>query len=129
MEYFKPKFLLGLTATPERLDSKDVFALCDYNIVYEVRLKEAINKGWLVPFRYYGIYDETVKYEDIEFKNGKYNDKELVEALMLSKRGDLILNNYLKYNSKIAMGFCTSKKHGEYMAKYFSENGSRYATT
>ena len=41
MEYFTPKFLLGLTATPERLDSKDVFALCDYNMVYEVRLKEA----------------------------------------------------------------------------------------
>lgn len=60
MEYFKPKFLLGLTATPERLDNKDVFALCDYNIVYEVRFKEAINKGWLVPFRYYGIYDDTL---------------------------------------------------------------------
>ena len=43
IEYFKPKFLLGLTATPERLDNKDVFALCEYNIVYEVRLKEAIN--------------------------------------------------------------------------------------
>ncbi|MBU3134409.1 DEAD/DEAH box helicase family protein [Clostridium gasigenes] len=123
MEYFKPKFLLGLTATPERLDSKDVFSLCDYNNVYEVRLKDAINKGYLVPFRYYGIYDETVSYEDIEFKNGKYNDKELEEALMLSKRGNLILNNYLKYNSKTAMGFCSSRKHSEYMAKYFSENG------
>src|SRR5699024_7727405 len=65
INYFTPKFLLGLTATPERLDSKDVFALCDYNMVYEVRLKDAINKGWLVPFRYYGIYDETVNYEDI----------------------------------------------------------------
>ncbi|MBB6715568.1 DEAD/DEAH box helicase family protein [Clostridium gasigenes] len=123
MEYFKPKFLLGLTATPERLDSKDVFSLCDYNNVYEVRLKDAINKGYLVPFRYYGIYDETVSYEDIEFKNGKYNDKELEEALMLSKRGNLILNNYLKYNSKTAMGFCSSRKHAEYMAKYFSEKG------
>lgn len=47
LDYFKPKFLLGLTATPERLDNKDVFALCDYNNVYEIRLKEAINKGWL----------------------------------------------------------------------------------
>lgn len=122
IDYFTPKFLLGLTATPERLDSKDVFALCDYNMVYEVRLKDAINKGWLVPFRYYGIYDETVNYEGIDFKNGKYDDKQLEEALMLNKRGELILNNYLKYNSKRAMGFCTSRHHAEYMAKVFNEN-------
>lgn len=122
IDYFTPKFLLGLTATPERLDSKDVFALCDYNMVYEVRLKDAINKGWLVPFRYYGIYDETVNYEGIDYKNGKYDDKQLEEALMLNKRGELILNHYLKYNSKRAMGFCTSRHHAEYMAKVFNEN-------
>ena len=122
IDYFTPKFLLGLTATPERLDSKDVFALCDYNMVYEVRLKDAINKGWLVPFRYYGIYDETVNYEHIDYKNGKYDDKQLEEALMLNKRGEIILNHYLKYNSKRAIGFCTSRHHAEYMAKVFNEN-------
>lgn len=122
IDYFTPKFLLGLTAIPERLDSKDVFALCDYNMVYEVRLKDAINKGWLVPFRYYGIYDETVNYEDIDYKNGKYDDKQLEEALMLNKRGEVILNHYLKYNSKRAIGFCTSRHHAEYMAKVFNEN-------
>lgn len=123
IDYFTPKFLLGLTATPERLDSKDVFSLCDYNTVYEIRLSDAINKGYLVPFRYYGIYDQMVNYEDIEFKNGKYNDKELEEALMLDKRGELILKHYQKYNSSRALGFCSSKKHAEYMAKYFCENG------
>lgn len=122
INYFTPKFLLGLTATPERLDSKDVFALCDYNMVYEVRLKDAINKGWLVPFKYYGIYDETVNYEDIDYKYGKYDDKQLEEALMLNKRGELILNHYQKYNSQRAMGFCSSKHHAEYMAKVFNEN-------
>lgn len=122
IDYFTPKFLLGVTATPERLDSKDVFALCDYNMVYEVRLKDAINKGWLVPFRYYGIYDETVNYEHIDYKNGKYDDKQLEEALMLNKRGEVILNHYLKYNSKRAIGFCASRHHAEYMAKVFNEN-------
>lgn len=87
IDYFKPKFLLGLTATPERLDSRDVFALCDYNIVYEVRLSDAINKGYLDPFRYYGIYDDTVDYDHVEFKNGKYDEKSLEDALMLNKRG------------------------------------------
>lgn len=123
INYFTPKFLLGLTATPERLDSKDVFALCDYNMVYEVRLKDAINKGWLVPFRYYGIYDDTVDYTDIDYKNGRYDDKKLEEALKLNKRAELILNHYKKYNSKRAMGFCSTKGHAEYMAKYFCENG------
>lgn len=123
IEYFTPKYLLGLTATPERLDNKDVFALCDYNLVYDIRLKEAINKGWLVPFRYYGIYDETIDYSEIEFKNGKYNEEQLVKALNLENRIELILNHYKKYNSKQALGFCTSKVHAEAMAKYFSENG------
>jgi len=122
IEYFQPKFLLGLTATPERLDNQDVFALCDYNLVYEVRLKEAINKGWLVPFRYYGIYDET-DYSGIDFKNGKYNEKQLEEALSINKRADLILQHYRKYNSRRALGFCSSRKHAVFMADYFVEHG------
>ncbi|MBX4264464.1 DEAD/DEAH box helicase family protein [Clostridium estertheticum] len=122
LEYFTPKFLLGLTATPERLDNKDVFALCDYNIVYEVRLKGAIDKGWLVPFRYYGVFDET-NYTNISFKNGKYDEFELEKALMINKRSNLILKHYEKYNSKRALGFCSSRHHAIYMSKYFNENG------
>lgn len=124
INYFRPKFLLGLTATPERLDNKDVFALCDYNVVYEARLRDAINKGWLVPFRYYGIYDE-INYDNVEYKNGRYNENQLEEALMIHKRANLILEHYKKYKSKRTLGFCTSKKHTEYMAKYFNENGVR----
>lgn len=122
LDYFKPKFLLGITATPERMDNRDVFEICNHDVVYEVRLKEAINKGWLTPFRYYGIYDD-VDYNNISFKNGKYDDKELEEALMINKRGDLILKHYNKYNSKRALGFCSSRNHANYMAKYFSEKG------
>lgn len=123
IEYFKPKFLLGLTATPERLDNKDVFALCDYNSVYEIRLKEAINKGWLVPFKYYGIYDDTVDYTSVHMRNGKYDEKELEEKLMIHQRAELVFKHYMKYQSKCAMGFCASKGHAEYMAKYFNQQG------
>lgn len=122
LDYFKPEFLLGLTATPERLDNKDVFALCDYNNVYEVRLKEAINKGWLVPFRYYGIFDDTIDYDTVNMRNGVYEEKDLEEKLMINKRAELILNHYLKYSSSSTIGFCSSIKHAEYMAKYFSEH-------
>lgn len=121
IDYFEPKFLLGLTATPERLDGKNVFAICDYNLVYEVRLKDAINRGALVPFKYYGIYDETVNYEHIEFKNGKYNEKQLEEALNIGARDEFIIKHYEKYTSKAAIGFCSSKRHAEHMAEAFNK--------
>ena len=122
LDYFKPEFMLGLTATPERLDTKDVFALCDYNTVYEIRLKEAINKGFLSPFKYYGIYDFTVNYEDINMRNGRYDEKDLEDKLMINKRADLVLNHYLKYQSKTAIGFCSSRNHAEFMAQYFTNH-------
>ncbi|MBC3887810.1 NgoFVII family restriction endonuclease [Acetobacterium paludosum] len=122
IDYFKPKFLLGLTATPERLDNQDVFALCDYNVVYEVRLKEAINKGWLVPFRYYGIYDD-LDYDAVSFRNGRYDEDELEKLASINQRGNLILQNYLKYDSKKALGFCISRNHALYMTRYFQEQG------
>lgn len=123
INYFKPKFLLGITATPERMDNKDVFQICDYNIAYEIRLTEAINKGYLCPFRYYGIYDDSVNYDNINLNRGRYNEKELEKSLMIDKRANLILKHYKKYNSKQCIGFCSSKNHAEYMAKYFNENG------
>ena len=123
LDYFEPKFLLGLTATPERLDGKDVLAICDYNLVYEIRLKDAINRGDLVPFRYYGIYDYTVNYNKIKEINGRFDEEELEKALMIEKRTELILGHYNKYDSKACIGFCSSRKHAENMSKVFNEAG------
>ena len=77
-EYFTPKFLLGLTATPERLDGKNIYEICDYNVPYEISLKDAINKGMLVPFRYYGIYDET-DYSGLRLVKGRYDQTQLTD--------------------------------------------------
>ena len=123
INYFKPKFLLGITATPERMDNKDVFAVCDYNVAYEIRLPEAINRGELCPFRYYGVFDETVDYTKIPQYKGKFKSEELEKVLMLDRRANLILKHYSKFNSTRALGFCSSKNHAEYMAKYFNNNG------
>ena len=49
----------SLTATPERMDGRNIYEICDYNVPYELPLADAINKGMLVPFHYYGIYDDT----------------------------------------------------------------------
>ena len=123
IDYFTPKFLFGITATPERMDNKDVFAICDYNVAYEIRLKEAIEKDILCPYRYYGIYDNTVDYDSIDYSRGKYNETQLEKALSKKERADLVYNHYRKFDSKRALGFCTSKIHAEYMAEYFADQG------
>ena len=123
VEYFKPQFLLGLTATPERMDGKNIYEICDYNVPYEISLKEAINKGMLVPFHYYGIYDET-DYSSLHLVKGRYEEKELNETYIGNiKRYDLIYKYYMKYRSKRALGFCCSRQHAEEMAKEFCKRG------
>ena len=123
VNYFKPKFLLGLTATPERMDGKNIYEICDYNVPYEISLKEAINKGALVPFHYYGIYDET-DYSSLHLVKGRYDERELNETYIGNvKRYDLIYKYYMKYRSKRALGFCCSKQHAEEMAKEFCRRG------
>ena len=62
INYFEPQFLLGITATPERMDGEDVFSLFDQNVPYELRLRDAIINGLVVPFKYYGIRDELIEY-------------------------------------------------------------------
>lgn len=62
IEYFKPEFLLGLTATPERMDNQDVLDLFDKNVPYELRLRDAIINDLVVPFHYYGIRDKMIDY-------------------------------------------------------------------
>lgn len=119
MAYFKPKFMLGLTATPERLDGRSIYALCDYNVPYQLSLQEAVNKGMLVPFHYYGIFDETVDYSGICKIKGGYNEEELTKGLLVRKRYDLIYKHYMKYRLNKALGFCCSRRHAEEMAKEF----------
>jgi superfamily II DNA or RNA helicase len=63
INYFKPEFLLGLTATPERMDNEDVFSLFDENVPYELRLRDAIINDLVVPFHYYGIRDVMTRYD------------------------------------------------------------------
>lgn len=119
IDYFKPQFMLGLTATPERMDGKDIYEICDYQVPYEISLKEAINKGILVPFHYYGIFDET-DYSGLHLVKGRYDERELTEIYKNNiNRYDLIYKYYQKYPSRRALGFCCSRQHAEDMAREF----------
>ncbi len=126
IDHFQPKFLLGLTATPERMDNKDVFVLCDYNVVYEIGMKEAIERRYLCSFRYYGIYDDT-DYSKIAYVNGAYKEDELTRALANDKRAASVLENYRKYGSERAIGFCSSIEHAAFMSEYFNIHGVKSA--
>ncbi|WAA08970.1 DUF3427 domain-containing protein [Fervidibacillus albus] len=127
LDYFQPKFLLGLTATPERMDGRDVLALCEHNIVYEIRLRDALNADLLVPFHYFGVSDYTVDYSQIPMKNGFLQEDPLVQALKTNERTDFIIEmiNTYGYDGEkmIALGFCTNIEHAEYMSAEFNKRG------
>lgn len=122
VNYFKPRFLLGLTATPYRMDNQDIFQFCEDNVVYEINLQEAINKDYLVPFHYYGIYDDTTDYSKIAISNGRYVSEQLEKALSVNTRVDLILKRYREHKSERALGFCSGIGHANYMTEMFRQN-------
>jgi len=127
IEDLQPGFLLGLTATPERQDGHDILELCDYNIAYEVRLVEAVNNGWLLPFHYFGIGDSTVDWETIKWRNRAFNVADLETALAIEKRVDLILEHATEKgydgNRRATVGFCAGVRHANFMAVQLNERG------
>jgi superfamily II DNA or RNA helicase len=123
LTWFEPKFMLGMTATPDRTDRKDIFELFDYNKVYELPLQEAIELGYLVPYTYYGLTDD-IDYSHIRWNGNKYRVDDLERYLIIPERNEAILCEYIaKGDGDKAIGFCVSIRHAERMAEYFSKNG------
>ena len=127
LNYFNPKFLLGLTATPERMDGKDILELCDYNLVGEMGLKRAMEQDLIAPFHYFGINDETFDYEKIPYKNGKYQEDILVKNLSNNKRVDYIIESIKKIGfdgeKMSCIAFCENINHASFMNENFNKNG------
>jgi len=131
LQYFKPKVLLGLTATPERTDGIDIYKYFDGHIAAEIRLPEAIDKKLLCPFQYFCVSD-IAGLKDLKWKNGGYDKHELstmytMNEAIAMKRANLILqstNHYVNdINEVKGIGFCVSVEHANYMAKFFTEHG------
>ena len=131
LSYFNPKFLLGLTATPKRMDGKDILSLCDYNVVDEIGIKEALEEDLIVPFHYFGVNDYTINYDNIPYKNGKYNEKILLENLLLNTRTDYIVEKINKFgfdgDELSAVAFCQNIDHAFFMKEEFSKKGYKSA--
>ena len=124
LEYFKPKFLLGMTATPERCDRGNIFDAFDNNIACEIRLHEALENELIVPFHYFGITDiDDADIHDVELDN----IAELSKRLMINKRVDFIVEKMNFYgfdgNYQKTVGFCINKEHAAFMAEEFNKKG------
>lgn len=123
LKHFKPQFMLGMTATPDRTDRKDILELFDYNKVYEIPLSDVIERGLLVPFTYHGLTD-NVDYSRIRYQGHRYNVADLERQLIIEERNDAILKEYLdKGHGDKAIGFCVSIEHANRMADFFNEHG------
>ena len=91
LSHFRPHFLLGLTVTPERTDQSDILSLCDDNLVFTNGLFQGIEQGFLCPFSYYGIYDESVDYKGIPWRNRRFDPESLSNKLATLAEPDMHL--------------------------------------
>ncbi len=122
-EYFNPKFLLGVTATPNRMDKESIYEVFDENIVCDIRLNDALEESLITPFHYYGISDIKTEYEDIDLDD----IRKLSKVLMINRRVDFVIEqmNFYSYSGskRRVLGFCISKEHASFMAEEFNKKG------
>ena len=115
--YFHPKFILGLTATPERSDGEDMLELFQ-NVAHKMDLKTAVERGILVPIRCIRV-KTNIDLTDVRINGIKYNSQDLESKLFIPERNQLIVDTYLKYvNGKKTVIFCASVDHAAEIAKY-----------
>ncbi|MCG7408975.1 DUF3427 domain-containing protein [Paenibacillus sp. ACRRX] len=127
LSHYQPQILLGLTATPERMDGKDIMHYFDDTIAAEIRLTDAIDRKLLCPFHYFGVTDH-VDLSKVKWTRRGYDLNELEHLFTHNKiRASQIMNSLKKYVADLedvkALGFCVSVSHALYMAKVFNESG------
>ncbi|MDQ0351374.1 superfamily II DNA or RNA helicase/HKD family nuclease [Alkalibacillus filiformis] len=127
LSHFEPKVLLGLTATPERMDGQSVTTYFDDRIAAEIRLTEAVDRKLLSPFQYFCVTD-TVDLSNVKFTRKGYDLNELENLFTHNKVRSLqILKSLYKYVTDVeevkGLGFCVGVEHAKYMAKVFNESG------
>jgi len=122
IDHFRPKFLLGLTATPERMDGADLLVLSGDKIAFECGLGEGIERGELVPFEYWGIKD-VVDYAPIPWRNSKFDPQELTRAVETIERAEHVLSEWHEKADVATLAFCCSITHADFMARYFMDHG------
>ncbi len=119
INHFAPRFMLGLTATPNRSDQSDILSLCDDNLVFEHDLVAGINADLLSPFHYFGIYDSEVDYQAIPWRNGRFDPEALSNKLATLGRFRHALKEWQQHAQLRTLAFCASIRHAQFMASQF----------
>ena len=124
LSHLKPRFLLGLTATPERADAGDIFGLFDDFVAHRADLGVGIECGHLVPFRYHGLKD-TADYQPIPWRNGRFSPEELAAAVETEERMERLWQAWREYPGTRTLVFCCSIPHADFAAAWLSEREVR----
>jgi superfamily II DNA or RNA helicase/diadenosine tetraphosphate (Ap4A) HIT family hydrolase/HKD family nuclease len=124
IDYFEPKFLLGLTATPERMDGGDLLSLCQENLVFEASVPDGVTAGLLCNFQYLGVPD-VVDYTNIPWRNARFDPTELTAAVATEARAQNALEQFRKHGAQRCIAFCCSQRHANFMAEFFNARGLR----
>lgn len=124
--YFEPKFLLGLTATPERTDGANLLQLCGDNLVFRADLREGITNDLLCPFDYFGVPD-LIDYDAIPWRSRRFDEDALTTAVATRERATNALEQLRKYGKERTLAFCVSQRHADFMADFFRAEGLRSA--
>lgn len=124
LEYFRPKLLLGITATPDRADGRDIYGLCDGNVAYQIQFVEAIQRGWLSPFHYYGVYDD-IDYTHIHWRGTHYDEEELLTAQLRDEHAEQIWDAWEEHRGARTLVFCSSVRQADFLSDVFQHHGTR----
>ncbi len=127
LDHLRPRFLLGLTATPQRLDGADLLALTGDNLVVDIGLVEGIERGQLVPFHYLGIRDDSVDYSRLTWRAGRFDEVELTRAVSTERRAEHVLEQWRTRGGGRTLAFCVTTDHADFMAEAFAAAGVRAA--
>ncbi len=122
IDYLKPQFFMGMTATPERTDDFNIYELFDYNIAYEIRLQEALEEDMLSPFHYFGVTDLDINGENMD-------DATILTKLINEERVNHIIDKveYYGFSGETVKGliFCSRKKEVEELSRALNDKGLR----
>lgn len=122
VNHLSPRFLLGLTATPDRSDGADLMSLCEDNLVYECGLSQGITRELLSPFHYYGVPD-PVDFAPLPWRNARFDPEALEAAVITEERAEAAWREWASRRGARTLAFCVSQRHADWMAEVFRAHG------
>ena len=125
LAHLRPRFLLGLTATPERADAGDILGLFDDNVAHTADIGEGIARRHLVPFRYFGLRDTVDYQEQVPWRSGRFDPVELERAVQTQERMRAVWEACQEHSGTRSLVFCCSVAHADFVKRWLDERGMR----